>query len=596
MSWDTSTAAAMRPSNIDRAVWSPCSGFIAITWGGAIEADILDPVTLQKLQTLKLQSVVAPAYKIPIFSPDSHILTISGLLFGHPEVLIVSWDLQTGGIVSIIRHLIQGVHEPHINTQFLPSTTYSASGKMVGVLYHWKYESTTTSKISIFDVASGIHMHSHLLDNNYKFFNDIWTEGESLLFATFFDAMTTVIWEVGFTSNVTPVEVMRFSAQMDNMEHLPRVEPIPRIPNRLVLIFNTGFLVWDSQASKPLLDCTDAKFLPIMSFSSDGHFFACQTRESGIFLWKESPTGYIFQGVLACHTTYSQPLLSPNGELILSARNCTIWLWPTKDFVTAPSRVLTQATLHSRPFHLDFSPDGALAAVTWWWDHIVTVLNLNSGVPWLTIDVDMEIHCLRITRNAVLVVGSSKVIAWDLPTGDCTPNIRMGLEDSSWTTNLDYQPGKEDSSVDLASISPDSCQIALIWHASDGIPFLSVYSTSTGVCHAYAQGFHGIPWFSPEGHDIWCVSHEGNWHKHLRIAGDELYQVHDEQPPEEHPWGSPHGYQVTDDWWVLDPDRKRLFMLPPPWRTYPVHRRWSGQFLAMLYVPEPVILELEAIP
>lgn len=70
--------------------------------------------------------------------------------------------------------------------------------------------------------------------------------------------------------------------------------------------------------------------------------------------------------------------------------------------------------------------------------------------------------------------------------------------------------------------------------------------------------------------------------------------VHIADLPEGYPWGSPRGYRVTDDWRILDPDEKRLLLLPPPWQCEPVRRVWKGQFLALLHreIQEPVILEL----
>ena len=68
-----------------------------------------------------------------------------------------------------------------------------------------------------------------------------------------------------------------------------------------------------------------------------------------------------------------------------------------------------------------------------------------------------------------------------------------------------------------------------------------------------------------------------------------------EHPPEGYPWASSRGYRVTNDWWILDPDGKRLLMLPPHWQSYAVHRVWKGKFLALLHggLSEPVILEME---
>ena len=589
-SWDTNTAATTRSSRIKQAVWSPCSRFIAITCGGTTAVDVLDPVTLQQLQTLELQPTVHTSSSVVIFSPDSHILTSSGCLFGDQEVLIVSWDLQTGGIVSAIKHPFQE-HDAH-SVYSLQSITYSENGKMVGVLHHSGCEDISAFGISIFNIVSGIHMHSLVLDRNHRLLGDIWTQGEALSFATFLEATTTIIWEVNFTSSATPVEVGRLSTQMHNIDHPECIEPIPMSLNQFVLILSDGFLVWDSQTSRPLLHCTDTSFFPMITFSSNGHFLAYSTK-SKIYLWKESPTDYILHVVLPCYGSSSRPLLSPNGESIIAFGGYTMLLWQTKGFATAPPRLLTQDTQPTNIFLLDFSPDGVLAVVARQKDNMVKVLDLNSGVLQLTIDVDMKVYGLQVTRDTVIVVGTSKVIAWILPTGDCIPNIQMGLEDSSWTTNLNDPPG-EDDYVHGASISPDSSQIAFMMQTPSDF-LLSVYSASTGVYLACTKTYGVMPWFSPEGHNIWVVGREGPQQKYVQGVDHKLHQAHDKQPQEAHPWASSHGYQVTKDWWVLNPDGKRLLMLPPPWRSSSLLRVWKGQFLVLLHgaLPEPIILDLK---
>ena len=596
MSWDTSAAATTRSSTIDQAVWSPCNRFIAIVWQDGRTVDVLDPVTLQLLQTHELQMVTYFPFNLLIFSPDSHILTYSRPFDDGPELLVVSWDLQTGGTISTIEH--PGLDEQR-PTYFPPSITYSANGKMVGVLYGWDLEGTVTYKIFIFDVVSGIHMHSHLLDSDRRPLRDIWTQGEFLLFATFFDATTTVIQKVRFTSGTTPVEIKRLSAPIHNIGHLTYVQPIPTNPSQFLLVSHDGVLIWDSQTSKTLLSCMDSGSCNMPTFSSDGHFFACQIKGSEIHLWKESPTGYIIQEILVPHTALSKPLLSPNGESIVVFGGQTMWLWQTKGFTTVPSRISTQATPHTEDFLLNFSPDVALAVVARKEDNTVMVLNLNSGVSWLIIDVGMGAYGLQVTKHTVLVVGSSNVVAWKLPTSDLIPNIRMGVEDNLWTTNLDDLPLGEHNYVCGASISPDSCHIAIIVETYDpGDTFLSVHSMFTGVCLMRTTLVWGsTPWFSPDGCNIWCVSYSGDIDdKYMLGAGHGLHKVYSDprHAAEELLWASSCGYQVTSDWWVLDPDGKRLLMLPPPWQSCAAQQAWKGRFLVLLHreLSEPVILEL----
>jgi len=106
-------------------------------------------------------------------------------------------------------------------------------------------------------------------------------------------------------------------------------------------------------------------------------------------------------------------------------------------------------------------------------------------------------------------------------------------------------------------------------------------------------------WFAPDECDLWLaddrgygtVLRESNRWKEVR---DLEHRVDIERPPEGYPWASPCGYRVTDDWWILGPDGKRLMMLPPPWQSNAVQRVWKGKLLALLHggLSEPVILEL----
>jgi len=639
MSWDTNAATATRSPGIDRAVWSPCGRFIAITWDHARRVDILDPVAFQPLQTFG-DGLYGSWIHVQIFSPDSHTLTCAGVFIESQEVLIVSWDLQTGGVVTAIKHSLQGPGSNiDVHTSNMPpappkysasSITYSANGKMVGVLY----SGTSSSKISIYDVVSGTHMHSHSLNGGNQPNDKIWTQGESLQFITV-DVVTVVIWEVGFTSGAAPMEVERLTLPIHPIHREHRyIQLNPTTPSRYVLFLWNGVLVWDPHNSKPMLRCTDTRFQPEMSFSSDGCFFACLAAGSGIYLWKESPTGYILHGILESNTTHA-PLLSPNGESIAAFSNHTIRLWHTKGFATTPPRTLTHTSQLTTDFLLDFSPDGVLAVVARKEDNKAIVLNPNSGVHWLTIDAGMAVYGLQVTRDTVIIVGGWRATAWNLPMGNNASDDRVDLKGGSWTINL-HKSWPDRAIVLGASISPDFRQIALsAWSTAFG-RLVYVYSTSTGVHLAHTTAFSNTPWFSPDGCSIWNIgdngepfvkapSSERDWYKFIRYtmncsedytedggeecggdsdevqAQEAIGQVGEsfipiEHPGEGYPWASSCGYQVTDDWWILDPDRKRLLMLPPPWRSYPLLRVWKGQFLALLHggLLEPVILKLEA--
>jgi hypothetical protein len=605
-------------------VWSPCSRFIAINFFNLGMVKILDSVTLQKLQTLKLPQ---DTYNFPrafTFSPDSCALTCFSGSYGNEyrvgegTELLVSWDLQTGGVASIIE-----CPKPEDCVVEHPSITYSANGKLVGVFYWQCNDNIKTTNISIFDITSGVYMYSHSLDGSIQVSDNIWTHGESLQFATA-DATTVTIWEVGSISAGTPTEVETLPAP-DNFgltvshgdNHIHSSIQFLHTACLLSLTVPDRVLVWDVQNSRCLLDYIDVgSFFGGATFSSDGCFFACTT-SSNIYLWKKSSSGYILYGVPAPKTHYSPNLLlSQNGESMAMFYNSTIWLCHTNSFATHPSSISTKMPQKSEDFTMDFSPDGIFAAVARKGSNTAVVLNLKSGVPQLTISVDISICGLGMIGNTIIVMGGWKAIAWDLPAEGCVPDVTVGLEDSSWTTNLEGMPailggsqgeGEWNHGVMIgASISPDSSCIALtalgVPRNKDGVFwFLCIYSVSTGgyLGHQVIDTKY-TPWFAPDGCNIWCANSEGEvvvW----RVGGKEdvlkcLWHTLDpEHPPEGYPWAPSCGYQVTDEWWILSPGGKRLLMLPPLWQSEGVECVWKGQFLALIHrgLLEPVILEVE---
>jgi len=569
MLWDPNTAAAMRPRNIEVAVWSQCGKFIAIAQKEDVTVDILDSVTLQRLQTLELPQGMTTFRRAFVFSPDSRMLTASccGGDHSNREPSVISWDLQTGGLVGIIER-----REPCEIVSCRPSITYSANGKLVAVCY-WHPRAVV---ISISDVVSGVYLHSHLLDSpfgdgdlyygdclaeddnfssdsssdsdggsvwdgsrvskrnlapndfpvsdksNVQVSNNIWTHGESLRFATV-GPTTITIWEVGFASESPPTEVETLPVPDSVRTAIPFREPkyIPEqvqfLPAscRLAIIHQGKVLVWDTRNYKSLLSQTDTRCCPGMSFSSDGRFFACSTTGYEILLWKESPTGYVLHRTLASSTGNPSLLLSPSGESIVTFGDRTIRLWHTKSFTAPTSSISTQTHQSTGDFILDFSPDRTSAITARREDSVIRVLDLESGALQLTIDAGMGIYGLRVIEDGVAVVGDGKVITWNIPAGDRIPNARMNVDDSTRAINFS-SPGKD--KVFTASISPD------LHHVSLATPHVTRLITPELRAHClriYTPSAGGYPedsikagpylttgnttWFAPDGRSLWCV-------------------------------------------------------------------------------------------
>ena len=613
MSWDASTVAITRLDTIKLPIWSPCNRFIAFTCTTIVE--ILDSVTFQQLQALELpQGVTSTDVGALAFSPDSHIITLSG---GNKDQggFLISWDLQTGGIVSTTRHQSDGSRY----TLSHPSITYSADGMIVGVCGE---AAPSYSTLCIFDVASGMQMHSHLLHIDvYQRPSEIWTYAEYVRFANL-DVRAITIWEVGFTSDSPPTEVKTILIQESLDGCQLSYYQVLSTPFRLILCYKDDILVIDPQYSTSPLHCTDFES---PSFSSDGHFLASSTSRSEVHLWKGSPTGYILYTKIATGVVHPKSLLSPNGDLIITYGSHMIQLWHTKGLTIPPSSGSAKDPQNAN-FILDFSTDGALAVVARREDSTVTIINLSSGISQLSINVDTRVYCLQVIKDAVVVVDNWKVVAWNLHTGDYIPDARVGLENTCWEEF--YFLPKHVSARQLyppfygwffISISPDFHHIIAF---KPGSPWtlMSIYSASTGahLIDTYTPG--EMPWFSPDGHKIWSVRDDGTAYVQRTDSvwdgGNTIVQTSKlgdiqqspwhsydgkrfgvDNPPEGFPWASSHGYWVTNDWWVLAPDRRRLFMLPPPWRSKTILRVWKGQFLALLHggLSEPVILELSEV-
>ena len=605
VSWDSNTTATWRPIQIDVAAWSSCSRFLAIGTTETEPVEILDSLTLQRLQSLEFPWEIPRGRMALIFSPDDRMLTCAGLFDLNRETFVVSWDLKTGGTISGIRRKASyesGMRAPHI--------ACSINGRVVGVLFQYY----TTDFISIYDVVSGVYMHDvgHNIHDDLhslprpRLYN-IWTHGESLRFVIV-EQGTCTIWEVGFAPGATPTAVETFSI-LDNVcgtarqallhgpEALTHVQFHPT-PRRLMVVYcpprENGVQVWDTQGPKTLLHHQDSSFYPETAFSPDGRFFACHTTGSEVYLWKGSPTGFTPHQKFTVGTPYSTPLLSPNGELIILLDGPLIRLWRTKILATASTSTFTRAPQQTEDFLLEFLANRSFAVIARKKDTFVTVLDLESGLLWLTIDTDMEVYGLRAVGSEIVVIGANGVSTWDVPEGDFLPDARMTIEDSTRITALlRTRPWDE---VIAGSASPDSGYVALTEYGTTLLN-TQIYSASTGRHLGRVEGGTTL-WFAPGGHDVWVVNGRDRA-KVFRITpsgrAEKILEGDLKHLVQVTPWRSTRGYEFTDDGWILGPDGKRLLMLPPSWRSEMVQRVWNGQFLALLngVLSEPVILGLE---
>ncbi|KAF9642005.1 hypothetical protein BDM02DRAFT_3124930 [Thelephora ganbajun] len=244
-------------------------------------------------------------------------------------------------------------------------------------------------------------------------------------------SMTT--WEVGFASPHTPTRVE--SPPIPHDFRSSQTFQFHPTSSRFVFTTKGSIVVWDAQHSKSLLSA-DLDLSGPMSFSSDGRFFACGVRGREIHLWKESPTGYILHQKFIPNTgVVNKILVSPDGESIIALDNSAILLWRIGDSITSLSDYSTPTVRRSQnQFILRLSPDGALAAVARTRDETVTVLDLNSGIPRLTIDTGMRVSAVGVAGSVVAVVGEREIVTWNLLARNEVPSLRANVNDSVLTT------------------------------------------------------------------------------------------------------------------------------------------------------------------
>ncbi|KAF9642449.1 hypothetical protein BDM02DRAFT_2236978 [Thelephora ganbajun] len=598
-SWESSIATAKFPIFIGTAIWSPCSRFIAISQDGSpgerVILDgspggivILDAVTLERVTTLRSSAYGDTRL---IFSPNTRLLT----LLGTTQGTVMSWDLQTGGLVSAIaaKRFTQTY-----SREYPLAAMYSTCGTMLATL--GMIDSTPV--ISIWNVLSGTRTHFQSVDG--RPLNEIWVHCECLRFATT-ESGSIVTWEIGLASPHAPTRVE--SLPLPDNFNPSRESRFHPTSSRLAFTTEGSVLVWDARGSKFLLESTDVKDYRAtsMSFSPDSRFLVCGTENLEIYLWKESPTGYTLHRKLISNTSDFKPLVSPNGESIIAIGGSAIQLWSTIHSIISLSDVSTPTSQRTdNPFILGFSPGEALAVIAREEDETVMVLDLKSGIPRLTIDTGMEVYAVGVAGSTVVVVGKGKIVTWSLPAGNGVLNPRANVNDSVLTTTFDHPLFRASEPWESISMSSDLRYIAMpersdLFTLSHDQPFY-LYDVFTGQCLAsIGADYYSRPRFTMDGREVWFI--DGASHKGWKIIEDDESNVirleplsHDQQPSGP-TWRSSCHYKVTNDGWVLSPSKKRLLLLPPSWRSDEEDRVWGGRFLALLggELPEPVILELE---
>ena len=594
-SWEPISASANLDDFEGYTAWSPCGKFIAISKRGSTE--ILDAVTLNPLKTFK-----SPHDSLDMglsFTPDGRFLTQFGVMG------LISWDVQTGGSLTPI--------EPR--SLWFPkdafSFAYSMDGKMIAVAFKVPLQNRKfgnryhrSNLITIFDLF-GTQIHTCNLPEE-RMISQIWAHGRCFRFATV-NSSSITIWEIASTSPHELAEVESFPAPDDVIEEYHRMVFFPTL-SRLAFILKLKVQIWDTKSSKLLLKPEASPEFPFdqiytphrswCSFSLNGHFFAC-IAIAGVYVWKESPSGYILHQQFAFilpDDPVMGPCLSPDGESIIVPLPSTIHLWPTRDQILPPSNTPTGDNVEGDSV-LAFSPNELFAAFAR--GSVVKILDLLSGDLLSATDTDMKISCLWMTQNAIVVVADGKFVSWSMPGENCGVKSEANGKDNTQTITLDCSSISETTRI---SVSPDLRRIAVsqsyLWQLNP----LEIYDVFTGRCLGSVRTTASVtlPKFTLDGHQIRDAENPTHaWEIVEDSKSDAINLVPmtlggTVRRPGLFPSHSSCGYEATDDGWVLSPTQKRLLWVPQRWRSDQwTYRTWSGRFLGLFYpeLSDPVILE-----
>ena len=460
-SWEAVVTSIYNEDFDGMASWSPCNRFIAVARSGTVE--IRDAVTLSLLNTFESPSDSDPQFR---FSQDSRFLT----RFSGAD--LVTWDLQTGGLVGVDTVLPQGMD---LDWWYF-SSTYSTDGKMLAVVYSDEDLENPNTFIATHDFST-TPAHLYRVPEGH-FVSPIWTHGEFLRFATV-ELGHMTIWELDFILTQIPqvVESLPVPDETADTGGLEESLFLPTL-SRLAMAFEYELLVWDARDSKILLKTRDI-YPPRMTFSSNGRFFACAGHDR-VHVWKESPAGYVLHQKLA-FSPDTGPFLSPNGESIVASLSSTIHLWHTKDPILFGGPIPTSG---KSDFFLEFSQHQAFAAFARFGATTVAILDLQSGDLQLEINMAEEVDCLGITESSIVAVSGYDISTWD---PNATADTRGGVQ----TAKL--SPSRGHRSYPHMSVSPDLSRIATVERRFDSeFVSLEIYDVFTGRCLASAALGTGV--------------------------------------------------------------------------------------------------------
>ena len=334
-------------------------------------------------------------------------------------------------------------------------------------------------------------------------------------------------------------------------------------------------------------------------FSPDGHFFTCGASENRIYIWENTPAGYIFWGTLQPRLPFNKFSFSPTGTSILTwgpegiqllhLENSTIHLPPNE---TEP--------LQCRKHLVACSADGKHIVTAQKGDNIITALDPILGTLLWPIFVGGQIQDIKIVDNILFVADGHKLLTWNLRTGEMFDSAR-GLATSGVCDTVAVSAHMDN--VDNFVLSSDCSHIAF----TIGSTVFFYNTKAQKILTHIMDGVIEDIFFSYDGHQL-CVFNDTRYTILCfpKFKAGESWcskDVTKHSLVDRESWvnffQSPHGYSIErmSEW--VGNSRDVLLWLPPNWRTkYGLDVRWDGNFLALVgsHHKKPIIVEFQPQP
>lgn len=347
-------------------------------------------------------------------------------------------------------------------------------------------------------------------------------------------------------------------------------------------------------------------YRPPGCFSPNGCFFACSTLEkSEIYVWKNTPDGYVSWSILRPRLPFNEFSFSPNATSVLTWCPGGIQLLHLENHASPPSPDRTEPPRRGGQHLVAYSVGGRCIATARRSGGVVTILGHTSGIQQQSTDMSVCIRDIKIVNNAVFVTDGCKLVSWDPETGGMT-RIDSGATQRE-VVDIQAHVGKNPF-----ALSNDGSQLAF----SVGRKVL-LYDTKTqGFLDehtAYATVVDVR--FSPDGRKLWLITSNMGFDKNtfvqilcylmtLEVTENRCFATATRKfLRDDWPWVnlfSSHGYHIgRGSGWISDSTGRKILWLPPSWRTKErADVRWDGDFLAFVgdQHPQPIIIEFKPPP